>query len=69
MHYLLTTIGAVGKVAIIETSDSPDASRGERLISADCLIKNIKNGTFVDVTKKVANAVGAVYVLKADLSR
>jgi hypothetical protein len=69
MHYILTTIGASAKIAIIETEEALEKSKGERLISADCLIMNVKNGNFIDVTKKVANAVGAIYVLKTDLSR
>ena len=68
MSYILTTIGRDSKVAILECDDSEEPRQGERKISFDTLIKNVKSGLFVDMTNK-SNYQGRVFVLKDDLSR
>jgi hypothetical protein len=68
MTYVLTTIGRDSKVAILECSDSEEPRTGERKISFDTLLINVKSGLFVEMTNKV-NYPGKVFVLKDDLSR
>ena len=68
--FLLTTIGATGIVALLQTTDEPVKKRGrpvEYRVSSSFVKKNVESGLFVDITDKVANTAGTVYALKADL--
>jgi len=68
MSYILTTIGRDSKVAVIECDDNELPKKGERKISFDTLLKNVKSGLFVDATNKCNYTGGKVFVLKEDLS-
>ena len=68
--FLLTTIGATGIVALLQTEDEPTKKRGrdvEYRVSTTFVKRNVESGLFVDITDKVANTSGAVYALKSDL--
>ena len=67
MSFILTTIGRDAKVAVLECDDNEKPQKGERKISLDTLLKNVKSGLFVDVTNK-CNHTGKVFILKDDLS-
>ena len=67
MSWILTTIGRDSKVAIMEFDESEEPRKGERKISFDTLLINVKSGLFVDMTNK-SNHTGKVFVLKDDLS-
>tara|TARA_R110001583_G_scaffold100953_8_gene247277 strand:- start:4101 stop:4331 length:231 start_codon:yes stop_codon:yes gene_type:complete len=68
--FLLTTIGATGIVALLQTEDEPTKKRGrdvEYRVSTSFVKRNVESGLFVDITNKVANTAGMVYALKSDL--
>ena len=68
--FLLTTIGATGIVALLQTTDEPLKKKGravEYRVSSDFVKANVESGIFVDITNKVANTAGMVYALKSDL--
>ena len=68
--FLLTTIGATGIVALLQTEDEPMKKRGREIeyrVSSSFVKRNVESGLFVDITDKVANRAGAVYALKSDL--
>jgi hypothetical protein len=68
--FLLTTIGATGIVALLQTEDEPMKKRGKSVeyrVSSSFVKKNVESGLFVDITDRVANTAGIVYALKSDL--
>lgn len=68
--FLLTTIGATGIVALLQTEDEPIKKRGqsaEYRVSTDFVKRNVESGLFIDITHKVTNTAGMVYALKSDL--
>jgi len=68
--FLLTTIGATGIIALLQTKDEPMKKRGkcvEYRVSSSFVKKNVESGLFVDITDKVTNTAGMVYALKSDL--
>jgi hypothetical protein len=68
MSFILTTIGRDSKIAILECDETPNESKGERRISLDCLLRNIKSGLFIDMTREVNFSGGKVYIHRDDLS-
>jgi hypothetical protein len=68
--FLLTTIGATGIVALLQTEDEPLKKRGKAIeyrVSSSFVKRNVESGLFVDITHKVTNTAGMVYALKSDL--
>jgi hypothetical protein len=66
MKFVLTTIGQ-GKVAIVQSADKADDSKGERYVSEDFLNINTRNGKFIDVSGKGWNPEGRLYILAEDM--
>jgi len=68
--FLLTTIGATGVVALLQSEEAPLQKRGKDIeyrVSSAFVKCNVESGLFVDITHKVTNTAGMVYALKSDL--
>jgi len=65
--FVATTIGRGGMVAILEVQETEKPQKGEVKLSKDCVRFNLQSGLFTDMTDKVSNADGKVYILTSDL--
>lgn len=65
--FVATTIGRANMIAMLEVEDNEQPKQGEVRLSKDCVQVNLDKGLFTDVTSRVANAIGKVYVLTKDL--
>ncbi len=67
--FIATTIGRANMVAMLEVDEQEEPRKGEVRLSQDCVNVNLEKGLFTDMTGRVSNAIGKVYVLTADLQR
>ena len=65
--FVATTIGRGGMVAMLEVQETEKPQKGEVKLSKDCVKVNLESGLFTDMTDKVSNADGKVYILTSDL--
>ncbi len=54
---------------MLEVDEQEEPRKGEVRLSQDCVNVNLEKGLFTDMTGRVSNAIGKVYVLTADLQR
>ena len=67
--FIATTIGRANMIAMLEVDEQEEPRKGEVRLSQDCVNVNLAKGLFTDMTGRVSNAIGKVYVLTADLQR
>jgi len=65
--FVATTIGRGGMVAMLEVQETEKPQKGEFKLSRDCVKVNLESGLFTDMTDRVNNADGKVYILTSDL--
>ena len=67
--FIATTIGRANMIAMLEVDEQEEPRKGEVRLSQDCVKVNLEKGLFTDMTGRVSNAIGKVYVLTEDLQR
>ena len=65
--FIATTIGGGSQFAMMEVPTTEKPMKGEYMLSADCVSKNLETGRFKDMTKQAQGAFGRLYVLAEDL--
>ena len=65
--FIATTIGGGSQFAMMEVPTIEKPRKGEYMLSADCVSKNLETGRFKDMTKQAEGAFGRLYVLAEDL--
>ena len=65
--FIATTIGGGSQFAMMEVPTTERPRKGEYMLSADCVSKNLESGRFKDMTKPAQGAFGKLYVLLEDL--
>lgn len=65
--FIATTIGGGSQFAMLEVPAKEKPRKGEYMLSADCVEKNVESGRFTDMTDQSQGAFGRLYVLTEDL--
>ena len=65
--FIATTIGGGSQFAMLEVPTTEKPRKGEYMLSADCVSKNVESGRFTDMTNQAQGAFGKLYVLTEDL--
>ena len=65
--FIATTIGGGSQFAMMEVPTTEKPRKGEYMLSADCVSKNLETGRFKNMTKQAEGAFGRLYVLVEDL--
>lgn len=65
--FIATTIGGGSQFAIMEVPTTDKPRKGEYMLSADAVSKNVESGRFTDMTNQAEGAFGRLYVLTEDL--
>jgi hypothetical protein len=65
--FIATTIGGGSQFTMLEVPAKEKPRKGEYMLSADCVSKNVESGRFTDMTDQAQGAFGKVFVLTEDL--